>query len=294
MTIYNFGSIVLDNFYRMPRIPVPGESVRANDVNFGLGGKGANQSIAARKAGSDVVHIGAIGFDGEHILNNLQKLKINTKHIYISSVKTGHANITIDPKGENAITFFAGANDDQALERISLGLERALPKDIFLLQNEVSLVPEAAKIARSKSMMVIYSAAPFSITHLESVYDFVDLIVVNETEHALLMEEFGSSLNKPLLITKGSKGSSYISATTQINCAAPSVKPVDTTGAGDTYLGYFASYLDQGNAIDASMEIASFASAIQVTRKGTSDAIPSLEKVISFSNKSQVKALIFD
>ena len=68
MTIYNFGSIVLDNFYRMPRIPVPGESVRANDVNFGLGGKGANQSIAARKAGSDVVHIGAIGFDGEHIL----------------------------------------------------------------------------------------------------------------------------------------------------------------------------------------------------------------------------------
>ena len=88
MTIYNFGSIVLDNFYRMPRIPVPGESVRANDVNFGLGGKGANQSIAARKAGSDVVHIGAIGFDGEHILNNLQKLKINTKHIYISSVKT--------------------------------------------------------------------------------------------------------------------------------------------------------------------------------------------------------------
>jgi ribokinase len=195
MTIYNFGSIVLDNFYRMPRIPVPGESVRANDVNFGLGGKGANQSIAARKAGSDVVHIGAIGFDGEHILNNLQKLKINTKHIYISSVKTGHANITIDPKGENAITFFAGANDDQALERISLGLESALPKDIFLLQNEVSLVPEAAKIARSKSMMVIYSAAPFSITHLESVYDFVDLIVVNETEHALLMEEFGSSLN---------------------------------------------------------------------------------------------------
>ena len=104
-----------------------------------------------------------------------------------------------------------------------MGLESALPKDIFLLQNEVSLVPEAAKIARSKSMMVIYSAAQFSITHLESVYDFVDLIVVNETEHALLMEEFGSSLNKPLLITKGSKGSSYISATTQINCAAPSV-----------------------------------------------------------------------
>ena len=78
MTIYNFGSIVLDNFYRMPRIPVPGESVRANDVNFGLGGKGANQSIAARKAGSDVVHIGAIGFDGEHILNNLQKQNLKT------------------------------------------------------------------------------------------------------------------------------------------------------------------------------------------------------------------------
>jgi ribokinase len=294
MAIYNFGSIVLDNFYRMPRIPVPGETVRATEVNTGLGGKGANQSIAAKKAGSDVFHIGAIGFDGEHILNNLKKLKINTKHIYISDVKTGHANITIDPKGENAITFFAGANDDQTLERLSLGLESAQPKDICLLQNEVNLVSEAAEIAKSKSMMVIYSAAPFSITHLQSICDFVDLIVVNETEHALLIEEFGSSFNKPLLITKGSRGSSYISATKKINCAAPSVIPVDTTGAGDTYLGYFASYLDQGNALDAAMEIASFASAIQVTRNGTSDAIPSLDKVISFSNASQLETLIFD
>lgn len=294
MTIFNFGSIVSDNFYRTPRIPTPGESVRAESFKNGLGGKGANQSIAAKRAGSDVFHIGAVGYDGDDILDTLKDNGINTENIHKTNIKTGHANITIDPSGENAITFFAGANDSQTLVKLTRGFDSALPGDICLLQNEVNLVLEAAKVAKLKKMKVIYSAAPFNISHLKSVIKYVDLTVVNQSEHALLVKEFESNFDKPLLITKGSKGSCYLSTSKKLKCATPDVTPVDTTGAGDTYLGYFASYLDQGMSIGEAMDIASFAAALQVTKNGTSEAIPSLKTVTKFWKNSGIKTLILN
>ena len=143
-------------------------------------------------------------------------------------------------------------------------------------------------------MKVIYSAAPFNISHLKSVFNYVDLTVVNQSEHILLVQEFGSSFDKPLLITKGSKGSCYLSKSKKLKYATPKVTPVDTTGAGDTYLGYFASYLDQGRTIEEAMDIASFAAALQVTKNGTSDAIPSLKTVIKFWKNSGIKTLTLD
>ena len=91
MTIFNFGSIVSDNFYRTPRIPAPGESVRVDSYKNGLGGKGANQSIAAKKAGSDVIHIGAVGYDGDELLDILRNNGVNTENIHKTNIKTGHA-----------------------------------------------------------------------------------------------------------------------------------------------------------------------------------------------------------
>lgn len=291
MTIFNFGSIVIDNFYKTPRIPIPGESVRAENFKKGLGGKGANQSIAAKKAGSDVFHIGAVGPDGNRELELMKKHGIDVDHVNYSNLNTGHANITIDPSGENAITFYAGANDTQTLERIKKGFENAKPKDICLLQNEVNLVLEAAKIAKSHKMKVIYSAAPFDLSHVRKVLSFIDLVVVNETEYALLLRAFGKRFNKPLLITNGAKGSCYLSNDDNFRVKSPTVQPVDTTGAGDTYLGYFASSLDQKKSVHDAMEIASFAAALQVTRYGTSEAIPSLSEVKMFWKKSGIQTL---
>lgn len=291
MTIFNFGSIVIDNFYKTPRIPIPGESIRAESFKKGLGGKGANQSIAAKKAGSDVFHIGAVGSDGSQQLELMKKYGIDISNVNLSNVNTGHANITIDPSGENAITFYAGANDTQTLERIEKGFDNAKPNDICLLQNEVNLVLEAAKIAKSRKMKVIYSAAPFDVSHVRKVINFIDLLVVNETEHALLLKAFGKYFQKPLLITYGSKGSCYISDDDNLRVQAPKVQPVDTTGAGDTYLGYFASTLDQKKSVQEAMEIASFAAALQVTQYGTSEAIPDLPAVMRFWKKSGIKTL---
>jgi len=291
LTIFNFGSIVIDNFYKTPRIPIPGESIRAESFKKGLGGKGANQSIAAKKAGSDVFHIGAVGSDGSQQLELMKKYGIDISNVNLSNVNTGHANITIDPSGENAITFYAGANDTQTLERIEKGFDNAKPNDICLLQNEVNLVLEAAKIAKSRKMKVIYSAAPFDVSHVRKVINFIDLLVVNETEHALLLKAFGKYFQKPLLITYGSKGSCYISDDDNLRVQAPKVQPVDTTGAGDTYLGYFASTLDQKKSVQEAMEIASFAAALQVTQYGTSEAIPDLPAVMRFWKKSGIKTL---
>ena len=291
MTIFNFGSIVIDNFYKTPRIPIPGESVRAESFEKGLGGKGANQSIAAKKAGSDVFHIGAVGPDGNQQLELMKKYGIDIGNVNLSNVNTGHANITIDPSGENAITFYAGANDTQTLDRIEKGFDNAKQNDICLLQNEVNLVFEAAKIAKSRKMKVIYSAAPFDISHVRKVINFIDLLVVNETEHALLLKAFGRNFHKPLLITQGSKGSCYISSDDNLRVQAPKVHPVDTTGAGDTYLGYFASTLDQKKPVLEAMEIASFAAALQVTQYGTSEAIPDLLAVKKFWERSGIKTL---
>ena len=291
MTIFNFGSIVIDNFYKTPRIPIPGESIRAESFKKGLGGKGANQSIAAKKAGSDVFHIGAVGSDGSQQLELMKKYGIDISNVNLRNVNTGHANITIDPSGENAITFYAGANDTQTLERIEKGFDNAKPNDICLLQNEVNLVLEAAKIAKSRKMKVIYSAAPFDVSHVRKVINFIDLLVVNETEHALLLKAFGKYFQKPLLITYGSKGSCYISDDDNLRVQAPKVQPVDTTGAGDTYLGYFASTLDQKKSVQEAMEIASYAAALQVTQYGTSEAIPDLPAVMRFWKKSGIKTL---
>ncbi len=291
MAIFNFGSIVIDNFYKAPRIPIPGESVRAESFKKGLGGKGANQSIAAKEAGSDVFHIGAVGLDGEQELKIMKKIGIDTENVSYSDLNTGHANITIDPSGENVITFFAGANDTQTLEKITKGFEKAKSKDICLLQNEVNLVAQAAKIAKSRNMKVIYSAAPFDILHVQEVLDYVDIVVVNETEYNLLLKEYGKIFDKPLLITNGSKGSRYMFNDTTYHVRAPKVKSVDTTGAGDTYLGYFASSLDQHKSLQEAMELASFAAALQVTRYGTSEAIPSLSEVKKFWKNSGIKTL---
>ena len=116
-------------------------------------------------------------------------------------------------------------------------------------------------------------------------------MVVNETEHALLLKAFGRNFHKPLLITQGSKGSCYISSDDNLRVQAPKVHPVDTTGAGDTYLGYFASTLDQKQPVLEAMEIASFAAALQVTQYGTSEAIPDLLAVKKFWERSGIKTL---
>lgn len=284
MTIFNLGSINIDNFYRVPHMPAPGETLKAQDHQVGLGGKGANQSVAAALAGSDVIHIGAVGPDGKWCLDTLKDKGIDTIHVTQQRTATGHANIVVDADGENQIILYSGANHTLTKGQIDAALTGSKPGDTLILQNETNLMVEAATAAQTCGLRVIYSAAPFVAEDAKAMLPVTDMLVLNEVEAQQLTDALCSSiatLNVPIvLITKGAEGAVWIeNGVETAKVPAFPVTPVDTTGAGDCFIGYVAAGLDQGLSPKDAMRLGAAASAIKVTRFGTADAIPARAEV---------------
>ena len=288
--IYNLGSINIDHIYRVPHFPAPGETLLSDSYSKGLGGKGANQSIAIARAGGQVMHIGAIGDDALWTRDNLAEAGVDTSGISVLESATGHAIIYVDASGENSIVLFEGANTLVSEGQISAALATAKAGDWLLLQNEVNNGPFAAKLARAKGLKVAYVAAPFDAEKVHAMLPFVDLLSVNEGEVAMVCEAFGVSEEEipveKLLITRGSESITYRDGANRYTQVVFKVDPVDTTGAGDTFMGYFLAQLDAGYASQEALRMAAAAAALKVTKKGTSDAIPLLEDVILFIRNS--------
>ena len=286
MTIYCVGSINADHFYDVPHIPAPGETLAGANFRIGLGGKGANQSVAAAKAGAEVVHIGAVGADGAWAVERLSALGVGTDHILTVEEPTAHAIINVAADGENAIVIYSGANLCQSEDEIAAALKSAKPGDRLILQNEASLQVEAAQMAKAAGLEVIYSAAPFSTEAVEAILPHTDILVVNDVEAAQLSESLNVDVAdlpvKGVLVTRGADGADFIAPGDVTHVDAHQVTPVDTTGAGDTFLGYFVAGLDQGMSVADAMGLASAAGALKVTRPGTADAIPSRKDVEAF------------
>ena len=288
--IYNLGSINIDHIYNVPHFPLPGETLLSTSYIKGLGGKGANQSIAIARAGGQVAHIGAIGADALWALEQLREAGADVSAIAVLESPTGHAVINVDQNGENNIVLFAGANVLVREGAISVALAHAKQGDWLLLQNEVNNGPFAAKLARKKGMKVAFVAAPFEAGNVRDMLPFVDLLSVSEGEAALVCEALGVLEDElaveKLLITRGGNGITYRDNGQHFTQPVFQVTPVDTTGAGDTFMGYFLSQLDDGLAPQEALRIAAAAAAIQITRVGTSEAIPSMEEVAGFIRSS--------
>jgi len=288
MTIYNLGSINADHFYQVPHLPEPGETLAADAFSTGLGGKGINQSVAAALAGSKVVHIGAVGPDGQWMVDRIAGFGVDTQHIQRVETPTGHAIINVDTNGENAIVIYSGANNCQSVTQIEQVLGGADKGDILMLQNETTLQAEAAKIAYDRGLKVIYSAAPFSVKAVKNVMEYVTILMMNQVESeqlcAGLETDLASLPVSEIIVTKGSNGAMWLRPETGKTSYTPSfpVRPVDTTAAGDTFAGYVAAGLDQGLNVQDAMRRASAAAALKVTRKGTADVIPSADEVAEF------------
>ena len=284
MAIYNLGSINIDYFYKAPHLLQAGETLAASDFSQGLGGKGANQSVACACSGAQIFHIGHLHEKDNNWLSFLQSSGVDISHIKLGDVPTGHAVIIIDEtSGENQILLLAGANgaiDKSALED---SLAQATSSDWALCQNETNLGVEFLQMAHAKGLSICYSAAPFVKEVVLSVLEIVDLLVVNEIEAA----EIEKALAAPpaqwgvahLIITKGGAGAEYYGKDGQFHQPAHKVKAVDTTGAGDTYLGFLLGRLSMGDGMKQAMAIASKAAAIQVTRYGTAEAIPLMSEL---------------
>ena len=283
MAVYILGSINLDHIYQVAHLPAPGETLAASSYSVGLGGKGANQAVAVAKAGAKSLLIGAIGPEGVRAQSDLQTYGVDTQHVIAGEVATGHAIINVDPNAENAIVIFAGANQTLTAAHVARALREAGEADSLLLQNETSAQVDAAQFARSKGMRVVYSAAPFDVDSVRAILPYVTLLAVNEGEAQALHAALGSLPNVDMIITKGSKGAEWKSAGLEpLFVPAFKVHPVDTTGAGDTFIGTLSAGLDAGLSRSEAMRRAAAASAIQVTRPGAAPAIPSEAEVDTF------------
>ena len=287
MTVFCLGSINIDNFYRLPHLPQAGETLAATHHFQGLGGKGINQSIAAQRAGASVVHIGAIGQGDAWIERELTRHGIAMDAIARVEAGTGHAVVAVDDAGENQIIIFSGANVAQSLPGIESALSAAKPGDTLLVQNETSHQIEAAQRARDLGLNVFYSAAPFALEPLQAMLPFATHILLNAVEAEALVEATETPLAElpvqAVIVTRGSQGAEWISAGLE-PLFTPSfpVDPVDTTGAGDCFAGSLAAALDQGKPRAEAMRYAAAAAALQVTRMGTADAMPTRSDVEAF------------
>ena len=289
MKVLCFGSLNIDYTYSVDHFVMKGETLFANDLKNYCGGKGLNQATSLAKAGLDTYMAGAIGKEGAFLVEELNKFNVNTDYVKVlDTINSGHAIIQNDKSGDNCIMVYHGANYEITNEQVDEVLSNFNENDVMVLQNEINNMAYIITEAHKKGIYIVLNPSPLTEELLAYPLDLVDLFVVNEVEAAQLLQSNENpvmlipQLQKRLntcVLTLGEKGSVFISKEDIIYQDAYKVDTVDTTGAGDTFMGYFLAYFLNHKSVREALEIASKASAIAVTRKGASVAIPYKEEV---------------
>jgi ribokinase len=293
MAILNIGSINWDRVYRVAHLPAPGETISAASAAVGLGGKGLNQSVAILRAEGSVRHVGAVAQDDARMIAALGNLGVGVAEIaMVKATETGSALILVDDAAENVIVLDQGANGMIPAASVESALDRAVAGDWLLMQNETNLLEFSLTAAKSRGLRLALSAAPFRPENVIPYLDILDLLSVNAVEFEQLQAALGQGRALPselaVLITKGAEGAEYRLGAAVTSAPAHRVEAVDTTGAGDTFLGYFLARIDLGDSTEAALATAMAAAAIQVTRVGAVAAIPDLSEVRAFQKDHQV------
>lgn len=300
MNIYVAGSINMDVINRVHRHPVIGETIKGLESRYSPGGKGANQAIAASRAGGKVRMLGAVGRDafGDPLVETLQRAGVDTSAVLRKEGSSGLAFITVSDNGDNTIILSEGANgklDERDLEPF---LDQAKPGDLMLLQNEIP--HETTRYAIMKAgqigMRTIYNFAP-AISMDSALLKQVDVLILNESEAESLTGQAVHNIGqaeqataallrngaKEVIVTLGEQGALYMNqAGDRIFTPAFPVTPVDTTAAGDTFIGAFAAALAMSFPLEESLRFASAAAALAVTREGASASIPDFAEIRDF------------
>jgi ribokinase len=270
-TVVVFGSLSQDLHLNMSRHPRSGETVMSGDIEYRFGGKGANQAIAAARAGAASVFIGKVGNDphGKEYVERLGQFGVDTSQMEIvDGAPTGTAIIYVDSTGENMIVVAPGANFRNGLDDLTR-LESYGAGDVLLMPLELPLevVAQAARKAAGQGMRVILNLAPYAEMPSD-VLQLSDPVIANEHE-AQLLKESGAS-TPSLLVTLGANGSRWA------EWAVPAVarEPIDTTGAGDAYCGTLAARLALGDDPEQAMAAASQAASECIAHQGAQPDLP--------------------
>lgn len=290
MKIFNFGSLNIDHVYSVGKFVQPGETIASLEYQQFCGGKGCNQSFALAYAGADVTHVGRIGSDGAWLKTRLAESGADVSLISAGSDPTGHAIIQVSRDGENSIIIFGGAN--QALSEVDVEnvLKKAEAGDFVLTQNETSCVDILLNKTGKKGLFIIFNPAPITESVRDYPLDKVNLFILNESEGKSLTEKSAPDEildtmlrrypNSGVVLTLGERGARYRDKKLDISVPAEKVDAIDTTAAGDTFIGYFLAELGKGSKIEYCLRLACKASAICVQRAGATDSIPKRNEVL--------------
>jgi len=278
-----FGSINLDLIFRMPALPAPGETLLAESLRTEPGGKGANQAVAAARDGADVVVFGAVGRDAfaADAVVGLKAAGVDLAGVAVVDAPTGVASIVTDAAGRNAIAVAPGANLRTR--------QAAIPDDtlrgaILLLQMECDHAETATLIGRAHALgaRTILNLAPAADLPEEALRK-THLLVVNESEAEVLARRFGVAPDAPALgrrlgvgvvRTLGAAGCEAFAGGTAELVPAYKVDAIDTTAAGDCFVGVLAAALDRGASLKQALQRANVAAAIACTRAGSQGSLP--------------------
>ncbi|MFD2647466.1 ribokinase [Devosia albogilva] len=282
------GSTNLDQIGTVTRLPRPGETVSGHTFSTAPGGKGANQALAARRAGAEVQFFSAVGEDafGPAALELLQQDGVDLTGVRRTDAHTGIAMILVDEAGENVIAVLPGANatvDEAAAEAALAGRG---PGDVLVLQQEIPMATNrrALALAKAQGVRTLLNIAPF-VPETTGIAAAADILIANETEFALLVGEFGDRLEAAMLeraatcgqivvVTLGAAGVRIAVDGTILSIPSMPVEVVDTVGAGDTFCGYFAAGLSAGDTIERAARRAAAAASLACTRAGAQPSIP--------------------
>jgi ribokinase len=290
--VLNIGSVNIDHVYRVPHFVRPGETLASGGYRRFAGGKGFNQSVALARAGAKVAHAGCIGGDGGWLRDRLETEGVDVAALRTVDIPTGHAIIQVDDAGENAILLDGGANHCLDASLLESALSRIAPGDWLLLQNETTRVAEAIRLGKAAGCKVVFNPAPMTPEVAGYPLEDVDLVILNETEAAELAgaSEPGAVVTSlrtrhpdlRVLLTLGARGAVFHDGEQLHSRNAYPVKAVDTTAAGDTFIGFFlASWLDHADPA-AALDFACRAAALSVTRPGAMESIPTREEALAF------------
>lgn len=287
------GASNLDLISYVPRLPRLGETLHGTRFHMGYGGKGANQAVMAAKLGGQVTIVTKLGQDifGENTLKNFQACGVDTRYVFFTDQAfSGVAPIAVDREGHNAIIIVTGANDLLSTADIETARPAIESADILVCQLEIPLdsTLAALRAARAAGVTTIFNPAPARASLPDELYRLSDIFCPNESETELLTGQSIGNLDEAahaardllargagtVILTLGERGSLLVTAETCFHVPATPVRALDTTGAGDAFIGSLAYFLAAGKSLSDAMRRANYIAAISVQSSGTQTSFP--------------------
>ncbi|MBR4727087.1 MAG: ribokinase [Clostridia bacterium] len=291
MKVLVFGSFNIDHVYAMPHLPDRGETLYCSGYEVHVGGKGLNQALALQKAGARTFAAGKVGPDGAYLTDYLKSGGVDVSAVAVSDVPTGHTIIECDPDGQNQMILFGGAN--RVITEADCDAVLAAHGDAALLltEYETSCVEPMLRKAKAAGIRTAINPSPFVDALRDFPYELADCIVLNqsegesitgETDPAQVVRALYARNHGEIILTLGAHGAIYYNGDALVQMPAYRVNAVDTTGAGDTFTGYCLQALLDGKSPQEALRIGQAAAAIEVTRPGAAETIPSRDQVEAF------------